>query len=134
MVKPGKCMVDKSKNKTDVPHDYIELKTPAKARYLKITNLHMPTGKFALSGFRVFGKGAGAAPDTVRNLIVLRGNAERRNSWIRWRQTDGAVGYTIYMGTEPDKLYNNIMVYNVNEYYFNGMEKGLPYYFPDRGF
>jgi hypothetical protein len=57
MAKPGKRLVDKSKNKTDVPHDYVELKTPAKARYLKITNLHMPTGKFALSGFRVFGKG-----------------------------------------------------------------------------
>jgi hypothetical protein len=132
--KNWKPLIDKSKNKTDVPHDYVELKTPAKARYLKITNLHMPTGKFALSGFRVFGKGAGVAPDTVKNLIVLRGDAERRNSWIRWRQTDGAVGYTIYFGTEPYKLYNNIMVYNVNEYYFNGMEKSLPYYFQVEAF
>jgi xylan 1,4-beta-xylosidase len=132
--KTWKTLVDKSKNKKDVPHDYIELKAATKARYLKITNLHMPTGKFALSGFRVFGKGTGAAPDTVKNLIVLRGDAERRNSWLRWRQTDGAVGYTIYMGIAPDKLYNNIMVYNVNEYYFNGMEKSLPYYFQIEAF
>jgi hypothetical protein len=132
--KTWKTLVDKSKNKTDVPHDYVELKAPAKARYLKITNGHMPTGKFALSGFRVFGKGAGVVPDTVQNLIVLRGDAERRNSWLRWQQTDGAVGYTIYMGIAPNKLYNNIMVYNVNEYYFNGMEKDKPYYFKIEAF
>lgn len=94
----------------------------------------MPTGKFALSGFRVFGKGAGLVPDTVRNLTILRGKEEPRNSWLRWRQTDGAVGYTIYMGIAPDKLYNNIMVYHANEYYFNGMEKGVPYYFQIEAF
>jgi xylan 1,4-beta-xylosidase len=32
--KTWKPLIDKSKNKKDVPHDYIELKTPAKARYL----------------------------------------------------------------------------------------------------
>jgi xylan 1,4-beta-xylosidase len=57
----------------------------------------MPTGKFALSGFRVFGKGGRVLrPDTVKNLIVLRGKEENRNSWLRWRQTDGAVGYTLF--------------------------------------
>jgi hypothetical protein len=35
------------------------IENPAKARFLKMENLKMPTGKFALSGFRVFGKGAG---------------------------------------------------------------------------
>ena len=127
-------LVDKSKNKTDVPHDYIDLKTPVKARYLKIVNFHMPTGKFALSGFRAFGKGAGAKPDTVKEFMVLRGDTERRNSWIRWEPVDNAIGYTIYMGIAPDKLYNNIMVYGKNEYYFNGMEKSLPYYFQIESF
>ncbi|MCB0374272.1 MAG: discoidin domain-containing protein, partial [Muricauda sp.] len=54
-----KNLVDKSNNKTDVPHDYLELTQPAKGRYLKMENIHMPTGQFALSGFRVFGKGSG---------------------------------------------------------------------------
>lgn len=57
--KSWKTIVDKSKNQKDVPHDYIELETPVKARFLKMENLKMPTGKFALSGFRVFGKGTG---------------------------------------------------------------------------
>jgi hypothetical protein len=46
-------------NTKDVPHDYVELENPAKASFLKMENLKMPTGKFALSGFRVFGKGPG---------------------------------------------------------------------------
>jgi len=132
--KTWKVLVDKSKNKSDVPHDYVELDKPVKARYLKIVNIHMPTGKFALSGFRVFGKGAGAKPGSVREFMVLRGDAERRNSWLRWEPIDNATGYTIYMGIAPDKLYNNIMVYGKNEYYFNGMEKDMPYYFQIEAF
>ena len=132
--KTWKVLVDKSKNKTDVPHDYIELKRPVKTRYLKIVNIHMPTGKFALSGFRAFGHGAGANPDTVKEFMVLRGDTERRNSWLRWQSVDNAIGYTIYMGIAPDKLYNNIMVYGKNEYFFNGMEKSLPYYFQIESF
>ena len=57
--KNWKVFVDKSNNKTDVPHDYVELQQPVQARYIKLENIHMPTGKFALSGFRVFGNGNG---------------------------------------------------------------------------
>lgn len=99
-----------------------------------MVNLHMPTGKFALSGFRVFGRGAGPKPDTVHNFIVLRGDSERRNSWLKWKPVDNATGYTIYMGIAPYKLYNNMMVYGKNEFYFNGMDKNLPYYFQIEAF
>ena len=122
-------LVDKSKNKTDVPHDYVELNEPVKTRYLKIVNIHVPTGKFALSGFRVFGKGNGEVPDTVKNFIVLRGKSERRNAWIKWKQSDDATGYTIYAGVNPDKLYVNVMIYGSNEYYFTAMDKDKTYYF-----
>ncbi|MBS1504216.1 MAG: xylosidase, partial [Bacteroidetes bacterium] len=132
--KNWKVLVDKSKNKTDVPHDYIQLDKPIKTRYLKIVNIHMPTGKFALSGFRAFGKGAGAKPDSVKELIVLRGSSEPHNAWLRWQPVDNAIGYTIYTGIAPDKLYNNIMVYGKNEYFFNGMDKDLPYYFQIEAF
>ena len=33
--KSWKTIVDKSKNQKDVPHDYVELETPVKARFLK---------------------------------------------------------------------------------------------------
>jgi len=106
--------VDKSNNTKDVPHDYIELETPIKARFLKLMNIKMPTGKFALSGFRVFGKGAGEKPKAVENFVVLRAEknkfGERCSSWMKWEQNDTADGYVIYFGKSPDKLYGNIMV------------------------
>ena len=74
--KAWSLIIDKSKNKTDVPHDYVVLPKPIEARYIKMENLHMPTGKFALSGLRVFGKGAGTNPGEVINFIALRGDSK----------------------------------------------------------
>lgn len=127
--KTWKVLVDKSQNKKDVPHDYIELENPVDARYLKLENLHMPTGKFALSGLRVFGKGQGTPPDSVKQFVVLRTEKDKRSAWLKWIPVDKAYAYNIYTGVAPDKLYNCIMVHNANEYYFKGMDKELPYYF-----
>ena len=132
--KNWKLLIDKSLNKTDIPHEYVELATPIKTRYLKLENIHMPTGKFAISGFRVFGKSDGNVPDTVQHFVVLRGESERRNSWLKWQVNNTASGYTIYTGTAPGKLYTSIMVYGANEYYFTAMEKDQPYYFQIEAF
>ena len=131
-------VVDKSRNQTDVPHDYIELEAPVRFRYLKLENRAMPTGKFAISGFRVFGTGAGEKPDTVDHFIVLRapreGNRNRTGSWMKWQQNPLADGYNIYFGKEADKLYGSIMVYGTNSYYFTGMDKSDAYYFQIEAF
>lgn len=126
-------LVDKSKNDKDVPHDYIELSKPAKARYLKLENIKMPTGKFALSGFRIFGRGSGEKPDAAKNFVPLRAapriKGERRNVWFKWQQEQDADGYVIYFGKDPQKLYGSIMVYGKNEYYFSGLDRTDAYYF-----
>jgi len=127
-------IVDKRHNRTDVPHDYVELPTPVKARFVTIENVHVAAGKFALCGLRVFGKGNGSLPDSVRNFVALRGESERRNAWLKWGQSDDATGYTISTGTSPEKLYTSIMVYGASEYYFTGMEKDRPYYFQIEAF
>ncbi len=127
--KTWKLLVDQSNNRKDVPHEYVELQKPVSARYIRLENIQMPTGKFAVSGLRIFGKGAGALPDTVQNFIVLRTESDKRSSWIKWRPVNNAFAYNIYTGIAPDKLYNCIMVHSSNEYYFKGMDKDLPYYF-----
>jgi xylan 1,4-beta-xylosidase len=132
--KNWKVIVDKSANKKDVPHDYVELPQPIETRYLKIENIHMPSGKFALSGFRVFGNGHGSKPDTVKNFIALRGETDRRNVWLKWQVNNNATGYTIYFGEAPGKLYNSVMVYGSNEYYLKACEKDRPYYFQIEAF
>jgi xylan 1,4-beta-xylosidase len=127
--KKWNILVDKSNNKTDVPHDYVELERPVQAKYIKLENIHMPTGKFAISGLRIFGNGNGSKPGTVQNFIVLRTEKDKRSAWIKWRPVDNAFAYNIYLGTAPDKLYNCIMVYDANEYWLKTMDKEKPYYF-----
>jgi len=122
-------LVDKSQNLTDVPHDYIELPKAVQARYIKLENIHMPTGKFAISGLRVFGNGNGAKPDAVQGFIVLRTEKDKRSAFIKWRPVDNAFAYNIYYGTHPDKLYTSIMVHSNNEYWMKAMDSQKPYYY-----
>ncbi|MBB3186610.1 family 43 glycosylhydrolase [Microbacter margulisiae] len=121
-------VVDKSDNDLDVPHDYVELKAPLYARYLKIINLHMPTGNFALMDFRVFGKGNGEIPHSVYNFMAKRDPHDRRNVMFSWTLTKGAYGYNIYYGIAPDKCYNCITVYGANDYDMRGLDKNTTYY------
>jgi hypothetical protein len=127
--KKWNVLVDKSNNKTDVPHEYVELEKPVQARFIKLENIHMPTGKFAISGLRIFGKGNGAKPDGVKDFIVLRTEKDKRSGWLKWRPVNNAYACNIYYGTAPDKLYNCIMVHDNNEYWFKGMDKLKTYYF-----
>ncbi|GAA4210555.1 family 43 glycosylhydrolase [Pedobacter jeongneungensis] len=122
-------LIDKSQNKTDVPHDYIELQKPVKTRFIKMVNIHMPTGKFAISGLRVFGNGNGEKPTKVKNLIVLRTEKDKRSAYIKWEPVDNAFAYNLYYGTAPDKLYNCIMIHDFNEYWFKAMDSQKAYYF-----
>jgi xylan 1,4-beta-xylosidase len=122
-------LVDKSDNRMDVPHEYVELEKPIQARFIKLENIHMPTGKFAISGLRIFGRGVGSKPDMVKDLIILRTEKDKRSAWLKWRPADDAYGYNIYFGTATDKLYNCIQVQDANEYWFKAMDKEKKYYF-----
>ncbi len=89
----------------------------------------MPTGKFALSGFRVFGNANGAKPDSVKQFIVLRTEKDKRSAFIKWSPVDNAFAYNIYYGTDPGKLYTSIMVHGNNEYWLKTMDSQKGYYF-----
>lgn len=136
--KKWSVLVDKSKSTKDVPHEYIELQKPTQARYIKLENIAMPTGKFAISGLRVFGKGKGQKPGDVKNFVPLRAEAkkkgERRSVWFKWQQEPNADGYVIYFGKSADKMYGSIMVYGKNEYYFTGLDRSDAYYFQIEAF
>jgi hypothetical protein len=122
-------LVDKSDNDRDVPHDYVELLTPVSTRYLRLENIHMPTGSFAISDFRVFGFVKGDLPKEVRNFRVNRSKSDERNAQISWNPSENAYGYNIWYGVDPGKLYNCITVNGETSYNFRGMDKGTVYYF-----
>jgi hypothetical protein len=124
-------IVDKSDNDRDQPHDYIELQQPLEGvRYLRVVNLHMPSGNFCLSGFRVFGLADVAAPATPARLKVDRAD-DTRNAMITWQAAEGAYGYNIYYGIAPDKLYNAITVNGPDTtlYDMRGLDRDTTYYF-----
>src|SRR5690606_6005422 len=100
-----------------------------RARFVKLENRHMPTGKFALSGLRVFGQGDGAKPAAVSPLIVLRTEKDKRSAYIKWPPSADEFAYNIYYRTHPDKLYNCVMVHDFNEYWFKSMDLAQTYYF-----
>jgi xylan 1,4-beta-xylosidase len=127
--KKWNILADKSNNKTDVPHDYVELQKPVQARFIKLENIHMPTGKLAISGLRVFGNGNGSKPEKVKQFIVLRTEKDKRSAYIKWSPVDNAFAYNIYYGIAPGKLHNCIMVHDLNEYWFKSMDSKQPYYF-----
>jgi hypothetical protein len=127
--KKWQVIMDKSTNTKDVPHDYVELASPIQARYIKLENISMPTGTFAISGLRVFGHGNGSNPNPVKDFIVLRTEKDKRSAFIKWRPVDNAFAYNIYYGTHPDKLYTSIMVHANNEYWMKSMDAMSTYYF-----
>jgi hypothetical protein len=127
--KTWKKIADKTSNKTDVPHDFLQLSKPVSARYLRLTNYHIPDGKFAISGLRVFGKGNGKAPQPVATFSVRRDSADGRDVTLTWQKSPEAIGYNIRFGTQATKLYENYQVFNTDTLSIHSLNKLKPYYF-----
>lgn len=126
-------LVDKRENKEDVPNDYVELKEPEQARYIRFTNYHVPTPNLAISGLRIFGKGPGEPPLAVEKFSVDRTD-DPREAQLQWGRVEGAQGYHLYYGIAPDKLYNSVMVYQDTSYQLNGLNVDPDYYFAIEAF
>ena len=127
--KTWKTLVDKTQNDTDVPHDYIELSNPVKARYLRMTNYHMPDGTFALAGLRVFGNAGGTAPSTVTNLNIMRPVNDKTVVKLNWTKSPDAIGYNVRYGIARDKLYQTYQVLGVDSVSINSLNSRQNYYF-----
>ncbi len=123
-------MIDKSENLKDVPHDYIELKSARKARYLRLTNISTPAGgKFAVRDLRVFGKSNLPKPAEVKNFTVRRDGKDSRKAVLNWQPTKNIANYIVRFGVSPEKLYNNYQIVKGNALVMNGLSKNVKYFF-----
>ena len=127
--KKWKTLIDKSNNTTDIPHDYVQLSTPVNARFVRLTNIKIPDGKFAISGLRIFGNSNKKPADATTNVNIERQSNDRRIVKISWDVCAGATGYNIRFGNQPDKLYQNYMVYGQNELVIRSLNTETPYFF-----
>jgi xylan 1,4-beta-xylosidase len=125
---------DKTSNTTDVPHDYIQLSSAVKARYLRLTNYYVPDGTFALAGLRVFGNREGAKSKEVINLSAVRSEDDRSEVKLKWNNNLETSGFNIRYGTRADKLYLNYQVLGHDTLTIRSLNKFLKYYFTIDGF
>ena len=124
-----KTLVDKSNNATDIPHDYVELQVPVSARYIRLTNYHVPDGKFAISDLRVFGKGNTKKAKAVAFFSAVRDTVDACNVTLKWEKIDKATGYNIRYGMSPDKLYQNYQVLDAESLTIHSLNALQDYYF-----
>jgi len=122
-------LIDKADNLHCIPHDYIQFKKTVKARYVKIENIHVPDGMFALSGFRVFGKGKGQIPEQVSILLVKRNQLDPREVDLTWKASEGATGYLVRFGNQKDKLYQSQIVFADTSLHIKRLNRNSEYFF-----
>ncbi|HUP03981.1 MAG TPA: discoidin domain-containing protein, partial [Bryobacteraceae bacterium] len=123
-------LADRSANRADVPHDYIQLPEPVVARYVRITNVHMPAGgPFCIRDLRIFGSGQGAPPATAPKFEAHRDPTDARDAVIRWQIVPGADGYVVRFGVAANKLYQNLEIRGTKEIDIHELNVDTPYYF-----
>ncbi|NDD30210.1 MAG: xylosidase [Proteobacteria bacterium] len=122
-------LIDRSKSERESPHAYTELTTSVRTRFLRVVNVEMPTGRFAISDLRVFGRAAGSQPSPVCGLQVTRDASDRRSATLAWQAVDGAYAYEVAMGIAPDKLYTSFLVYGDTKYTLHALGLRSRYWF-----
>lgn len=132
--KTWKILSDKSLNEEDAPHDYLELSVPVKARYWRITNIHTPSGKFAVSGIRIFGNGCGSISQKVIDFYAVRDVADPCVVNLKWIASKAATGYNIRYGISSNKLYHNYQVLGKTSAMIRSLAKNQHYYFAIESF
>ena len=127
-------LIDNSGNETDNTHIYKQLDNPVNCRYLKINNIEVPGGHFAISGFRVFGKGSGSLPGHVTGFRAVRNQEDRRQVDLSWNKAPGATGYNVSYGIEKEKLHLDYMVYTDTTLTINSLNINHDYWFTIEAF
>ena len=122
-------ILDRRNNDDDKPHDYLPLAAAKALRFFRLTNAGaVPAGgRFAVSGLRIFGVGAGKAPAHAPDFTAVRGTDEREMR-VSWEAVPGAEGYFIRFGVNPDALHTHLQVIGRTEAVAGCLTAGLRYY------
>lgn len=122
---------DRRAGRVDAPHAYVELASPRRARYVRITNTGTvgARGKFAIRDLRVFGTSPLPPPTEVTTLAVRRHADDDRGVTLTWTRVPGARGYVIRFGITPGKLYASYQVADVSTLVLNSLNHGVAYWF-----
>ena len=99
-----------------------------------MTNLEVPDGHFALSGFRVFGLGKGEMPGKVAKLEANRDPQNRRQVSLTWEGPENADGYVVSYGIDSTKLYLDYMLFGTTSLTISSLDAQQDYFFTIEAF
>jgi xylan 1,4-beta-xylosidase len=109
-----------------LPHDYVVLPAATPYRFVRLTAHAQPYGgAAAVSGLRVFGRGAGAPPPAVTPSAVRVGPLNAR---IEWPASPGAHGYNVCYGLGPNTLYKSWLLYGQTHLDLGALNAGHEYW------
>jgi len=127
--KNWKMLIDKTSNTKYETNPYEELSVPIQAKYVKITNYRVPNGTFAISGFRIFGSGAGRKPKKITSFRAVKDYRDQQVIKMSWEKEDNATGYNIRFGSDKDKLYHSYQVFKTTRLTIHCPDKSDDYWF-----
>lgn len=127
--KNWKKLSDQTTNNEYRPNYYEELKIPVEARYVKITNVHVPVGYFAISDFRIFGKGTSRPPKKVNSFRAVRDYRNAQIIKMSWEKQSNTAGYNIRYGTDKDKLFHSYQVFKNTRLTIHCPDRNKTYWF-----
>lgn len=101
---------DKSKVKTDLPHDFIVREEGIKVRFVRLTIVEIPYDVTpCISGLRVFGIGTEEKANAP--IFETERSEDGLDLLVTIEGTKDAIGYNILWGHEKDKLYHSYQIY-----------------------
>lgn len=105
---------------------FITLAEPRQLRHVRVTGFAQPHGaRLAVSGIRVFGRGAGDAPPAV---IPEAQRTSPLDAHLRWAPAPGAHGYQIRWGLAADKPYHSRLQFDRTELHLRSLNAGHDYW------
>lgn len=127
--KNWKKLSDKTTNLLYETNPYEAVTIPVQARYLKITNYHVPVGNFSISEFRIFGKGTDRKPKKVNKFRAVRDYRNPQLVKMSWKKQANTTGYNIRYGIAKDKLYHSYQVHKKTRLNVHCPDKSKMYWF-----
>ncbi|MBQ3866936.1 MAG: family 43 glycosylhydrolase [Clostridia bacterium] len=122
-------LVDRTDGRDDLSHEYFELPSGTRLRYIRFTNrgIFPAGGKAAISGLRVFGPPQGAAPEQAPEFRAERG-VDERDMTVTWTPVRGAEGYIVRFGVDPAELHTQYQIIGEERAEIRSLIRGVKYY------
>ena len=65
----------------------------------------------------------------MKGFSVDRKASDTRKASLKWVKDNSATGYVVNYGTDINKLYTSVMVYDADSISLTGLNKDVTYYF-----